>query len=224
MPLWRLLQPARHRRSPATTRTGSGTERGDLRQACRSRGSVATRPRAPLCLATSQGRRRSPVALMTSVVVTGIQRDSVDARSLDRNDPRGRIGAVEQDLGRQRLRDHLLGGMSAEWRQPSFEYTPRGFSTMARFARLATGVLDTVYPPRCAACRRRGCWVCDDCLATSARFSPPMCDRCGIPFGLATCRCSELAPELSMHRSVGAYGGWLRSAIIALQIRRRTCS
>jgi ComF family protein len=42
-----------------------------------------------------------------------------------------------------------------------------------------------------------------------------MCDRCGIPIGLARCRCSELAPELSAHRSVGEYGGWLRSAIIA---------
>ena len=86
---------------------------------------------------------------------------------------------------------------------------------MSRFGRLAIGVLDTVYPPRCAACRRRGYWVCDDCLATSVWFVPPMCDRCGIPIGLATCRCSELAPDLSVHRSVGAYGGWLRSAIIA---------
>ena len=42
-----------------------------------------------------------------------------------------------------------------------------------------------------------------------------MCDRCGIPFALAGCRCSEFAPELAVHRSVGAYSGWLRAAIIA---------
>lgn len=86
---------------------------------------------------------------------------------------------------------------------------------MSRFARLATGVLDTVFPPRCASCRRRGVWVCADCLPTTALFVSPLCDRCGIPFGLARCRCAEIAPELSVHRSVGEYGGWLRAAIIA---------
>ncbi len=88
---------------------------------------------------------------------------------------------------------------------------------MARITRLATGVLDTIFPPRCASCRRRGVWVCEDCLATTTRFVSPMCHRCGIPFGLATCRCPELAPELAAHRSVGAYGGWLRAAIIAFK-------
>lgn len=86
---------------------------------------------------------------------------------------------------------------------------------MVKMARLATGLIDTVFPPRCAACRQRGYWVCEDCIATTARFISPMCDRCGIPFGLAACRCPELAPEVIAHRSVGAYGGWLRAAIIA---------
>jgi ComF family protein len=88
---------------------------------------------------------------------------------------------------------------------------------MAIIARLATGVLDTVFPPRCASCRRRGVWVCDDCLPSIVRFVPPLCDRCGMPIGLAACRCPEMAPEIAAHRSVGAYGGWLRSAIIAFK-------
>ena len=96
------------------------------------------------------GPETVPRGVDTSIVVTGIQRDGVGSRSFDRDDPRGRIGAVEQDLGRQRLRIMCGWNVGLSGDNHHFEYTPRGFSTMARFARLATGVLDTIFPPRCA--------------------------------------------------------------------------
>lgn len=84
-------------------------------------------------------------------------------------------------------------------------------------ARGAELVLETVFPPRCAGCERRGVWVCADCLAPSARPDAG-CDRCGQP----DCRCDQVPDSLDAVRSVGPYEGWLRAAIIALKYEGET--
>jgi len=78
-------------------------------------------------------------------------------------------------------------------------------------------MLDTIFPPRCAGCRRRGTWVCEDCDNRLMRWGPTRCDRCGIPSDIADCRCADFPEDITAHRSVAAYRGWLRSAIIAFK-------
>lgn len=80
--------------------------------------------------------------------------------------------------------------------------------------RLGVAVLDVVYPKRCAQCRERGHWVCEECLANVSLFSPPLCAGCGVPANLLQCRCDEMAPGLSGVRSVGPYDGWLRESVL----------
>ena len=83
----------------------------------------------------------------------------------------------------------------------------------------ATGdlLLDVVYPRRCAGCGARGGWLCRRCEAEVPRFSPPLCAACGIPDVLGICRCDELPPEIVRVRSIGAYGGWLRGAVVQVK-------
>ena len=92
-----------------------------------------------------------------------------------------------------------------------------------RFLRLSTGVLvETVFPRRCAGCRRRGTWLCDACDAALPRFRPPWCARCGAPRGLVPCRCEHLPASLSAVRSAGPYDGWLREAIQSFKYHGET--
>ena len=81
---------------------------------------------------------------------------------------------------------------------------------------LGAGLVDAVYPARCAGCGRRGCWVCADCRAMVPPFVPPWCARCGIPDERA-CRCAELSPDLARLRSVAPFDGWLRRSVIAFK-------
>lgn len=39
-------------------------------------------------------------------------------------------------------------------------------------------VLDLLFPPRCAACRRLGTWLCRDCQAAIEVIEPPQCLDC----------------------------------------------
>jgi ComF family protein len=77
--------------------------------------------------------------------------------------------------------------------------------------------IDLMYPKRCAGCGRRGKWVCAHCEAALALFTEPWCQRCGIPPGYGRCRCETLPDALDLVRSVGAYTGWLRGAVIQLK-------
>ena len=77
---------------------------------------------------------------------------------------------------------------------------------------LISNVVDVVFPARCAGCGHRGVWVCDECIDTIARLSPPWCGRCGIPID-SRCRCDELSPAISISRSAAVYSGWVRRAI-----------
>lgn len=84
----------------------------------------------------------------------------------------------------------------------------KGLSAVARVA------VETVYPKRCAGCRRRGVWVCAECDAVVARFQRPWCLGCGLPPDRYRCACPELPPNVTALRSVGPYAGWLRDAIL----------
>lgn len=85
------------------------------------------------------------------------------------------------------------------------------------FARGKQAIVDTVYPRRCSGCGRRGAWVCAECDLALDRFAPPWCGRCGVPRDTGPCRGASLPSDLVALRSVGAYDGWLRGAIIAFK-------
>lgn len=78
---------------------------------------------------------------------------------------------------------------------------------------VAEFAVDVVYPKRCATCRLRGSWVCDDCLASAPPFAPPWCPRCGAPAPCFPCSCTALPGSVARLRSVGPYDGWLGDAI-----------
>ncbi len=82
---------------------------------------------------------------------------------------------------------------------------------------LRGGVLDTLYPPRCAGCGRRGGWVCAACERALPKLGEPWCGRCGVPTRYGRCRCDGLGESLQLVRSVAPLDGWLRPAIHALK-------
>lgn len=49
------------------------------------------------------------------------------------------------------------------------------------------------------------------------RFREPWCMRCGVPLAFGRCHCADLSPALDMLRSVAAYDGWLRQAIVSFK-------
>ncbi len=97
--------------------------------------------------------------------------------------------------------------------------SPRSFrrSLTALWHGAGSGLVDTVYPKRCAGCDARGGWVCPLCFDDLPLFAPPWCARCGIPERFSPCRCADLPPAIGTCRAVGPYAGWLRAAIIALK-------
>ncbi len=90
------------------------------------------------------------------------------------------------------------------------------------WTRATTAAVETVFPRRCAGCGRRGEWVCTECDNLVRRFEQPWCTRCGTPRSAANCRCNELPNEFTQFRSVAAYEGWLRQAIVSLKYGEET--
>lgn len=45
--------------------------------------------------------------------------------------------------------------------------------------RFVTNILDVIFPPVCARCRRVGALLCADCLADLVPVTEPLCIRCG---------------------------------------------
>ena len=88
------------------------------------------------------------------------------------------------------------------------EESIKSFRFAAEFA------VDLVYPKRCAGCGRRGTWLCSHCSAGLPLFSPPWCDRCGVPTTYSRCRCSSTPKNLEQVRSVGPFDGWLRGGVV----------
>jgi ComF family protein len=84
------------------------------------------------------------------------------------------------------------------------------------------GLLDLVYPPRCAACGEAGrepfCAAC----AGAVDPVPPGCARCGQPGPDALCgACLASPPAFDAVRAGGLLGGPLADAIHALKYRNR---
>jgi ComF family protein len=99
--------------------------------------------------------------------------------------------------------------------------------------RLADAALAALMAPCCAVCdmvleRPLDGAVCPECWARVARFSPPLCRRCGEPLPsvraapAGICRaCSVTLGAATAVRSVGAFDGALADIVHALKYGRR---
>ncbi len=81
-------------------------------------------------------------------------------------------------------------------------------------------LLDLLFPPRCAGCRRRGAWFCPACTGLLQSLAPPWCARCGAPLPPAAgravlCRpCRDGGPfALDWARAAFLFADPLREAI-----------
>lgn len=80
--------------------------------------------------------------------------------------------------------------------------------------------LDLLFPPHCTICQKSGHVLCPDCLATIARFVPPLCMRCGSSLVRNICyRCRRQPLRLTGLRAVGLYQEPLRTCIHALKYK-----
>ena len=98
---------------------------------------------------------------------------------------------------------------------------------------LADAALSVLLAPCCAVCgavltRPLDGAVCPTCWARVARFSPPLCGRCGEPLPSARavpegrCRaCSVALGAVAQARAVGAFDGVLADVVHALKYGRR---
>ncbi len=81
-------------------------------------------------------------------------------------------------------------------------------------------LLDLLFPPRCAGCRRLGALLCPDCLQALAPVGEAICVRCGVAT-TARCTCitckSDPPDPLRGMRGVVFYGGVAAAAIQALK-------
>jgi ComF family protein len=70
-------------------------------------------------------------------------------------------------------------------------------------------VLDLLFPPQCALCRRGGTLLCDACVATLPAASGSRCERCWMPVqGSAICRhCIEQPPAFALLRAACVMDG-----------------
>ena len=87
-------------------------------------------------------------------------------------------------------------------------------ATMRRIGEFA---IDALFPKRCCACRRRGCWVCETCRGQVSLYAPPWCPRCGIPTARGVCACRTLPASIDRFRAAGPYDGWLAAAVVAMK-------
>lgn len=96
----------------------------------------------------------------------------------------------------------------------------------------ADALLAILLSPLCAACQRplpeptRGC-VCEDCWRSVSRFTPPTCERCGDPLGVAALPHAPVCPQrrsassIDMARAIGPHEGSLRAIVHALKYDAR---
>lgn len=85
-------------------------------------------------------------------------------------------------------------------------------------------LLDTLFPPQCAGCKRGGHILCSSCIAQIQPLPPPLCQHCSTPLSpngaCKTCYYHRL--NLSGLRAVGVFQEPLRSYIHALKYRGNT--
>lgn len=73
---------------------------------------------------------------------------------------------------------------------------------------------NALYPPVCAACSRRGAWLCPACLAACELVGPGACPRCGDLAGARDCRtCRLFIRSLSALSAAYAYSGPVRPLV-----------
>jgi ComF family protein len=82
-------------------------------------------------------------------------------------------------------------------------------------------LLDTLFPPRCVGCQRRGVTLCDACRAQLPYLPRGVCFRCASRRRAhAACRgCRRLSPLLSRVQAPFAYVGAARNAVLNLKFR-----
>jgi predicted amidophosphoribosyltransferase len=80
------------------------------------------------------------------------------------------------------------------------------------------GLLDVLFPPRCAGCGR-GPWpFCPVCWSGVAVLDPPGCLRCGRPLHVMVPRCADCPPSVvSWSRAAFLYDGPVRRALMGLK-------
>lgn len=103
--------------------------------------------------------------------------------------------------------------------------------------RIVNSLVDLLFPPRCANCRRTGAWLCSECRAEIVRLAPPWCAKCGqllepqvsIPSrfatgtGAATCADCRAQPlQIDGLRAAAHFQGPLREAIHRLKYNHCT--
>ncbi|HXF70361.1 MAG TPA: ComF family protein [Thermoflexus sp.] len=88
---------------------------------------------------------------------------------------------------------------------------------------LAEGILDLLFPPRCAGCGRPGVVWCSTCAADARPITPPICSLCGTPgvTGKRCPRCQEDPLQLEGVRSCFVYHGPIRRALHRLKFHGR---
>ena len=81
------------------------------------------------------------------------------------------------------------------------------------------GLLDLLFPPRCAACDATGAWpLCLGCTQEVGVITPPWCRRCGRPWEEAVGSCSDCPPApIDRSRAPFLYEGPLARAIKAMK-------
>ncbi len=88
--------------------------------------------------------------------------------------------------------------------------------------RASRSLLNLLFPPRCAICRREGEWFCAACRAQVELIAPPICERCGRPMTSPTCPfCLESPLQIDGMRAVAFFDGVMRQAIHRFKYQRR---
>lgn len=100
---------------------------------------------------------------------------------------------------------------------------PRGLDDVVR-DRWWDVLLDSLLPPRCVGCGRRGIEVCAQCIARLRPLGSAICPRCSLPSpaGRVCQRCVRGNPRLRALLAAYPFEGVLRVAIIAFKFQSRT--
>jgi len=85
-------------------------------------------------------------------------------------------------------------------------------------------IIDILFPPHCAGCKKWGVRICEDCLMAIRTISGPICLCCGYPLlsnELVFCRrCKSTSLHCDKIRSWAYFDGVLKKAIHQLKYRR----
>jgi ComF family protein len=85
-------------------------------------------------------------------------------------------------------------------------------------------ILDFLFPPHCAACKRSGSILCPSCLTEIRPLTPPLCQHCYTPLAPheACRRCRYHPLHMSGLRAASIYQGTLRTCIHDLKYNGNT--